>query len=269
MTCDADHEDWWPVRNPFAVRRTATTQTARTVPAPDVVVGMEYLDAPTRFDAGASPLPEVSVQGLDPQLRGRALVPRVCLALAPGVPRPDSVEELLTTVPPGDVAVRRLTFDVRPFRDVLEARGGWNALAQLVRDPSDRIANSVLRAAMDEGAGAATASALERGDLDADVCVVAEGDAVAARRHELGRARLTLTPFIAASERLTRRLAEILGHPRDGAGRRCLEHALADLVADTPLTMLLHPHGDAPACAVPGTWPSESGSSADADRGER
>ncbi len=40
---------------------------------------------------------------------------------------------------PGDAAVRRLTFDVRPFRDVLEARGGWNTLAQLARDPSDRV----------------------------------------------------------------------------------------------------------------------------------
>jgi len=43
---------------------------------------------------------------------------------------------------PGDAAVRRLTFDVRPFRDVLEARGGWNTLAQLVRDPSDRVINT-------------------------------------------------------------------------------------------------------------------------------
>jgi len=247
------------VRNPFAVRRGVTTATTRTVPAPDVMAAMEYLDAPTRLAADPTPVPEVSVQGTDPQLRGRALVPRVCLVLAPGVTRPDSVEELLTCGRPGDAAVRRLTFDVRPFRDVLEARGGWNTLAQLVRDPSDRVINTAFRAAIaDSCNGAAAPSALESGDLDADVCVVGVGDTVGARRrHELGRARLTLTPFMADSERLTRLLAETLRRPRDGAGRRCLERALADLVADAPLTTLLYLHRDAPRCAVPGAWPSE------------
>lgn len=259
------------MRKPFAARRTAVAPTARAVPTPEVMAGMEYLDAPTRFDADAdaSPLPEVSLQGTDPQRGGRALVPRVYLVLAPGVTRPDSVEELLRCARPGDATVHRLTFDVRPFRDVLEARGGWNTLAQLVRDPSDRVVNSELRAAIARERPAADAApALESGDLDADVCVVAEGDSVAARsRHELGRARLTLTPFIVGSERLTRRLAEILGHPGDGAGRRCLEHAVAELVADAPLTTLLALHRDAPSCAVPGVWPSETGSSAGADRG--
>lgn len=255
--CDADHEGtWWPVRNPFSGRRSATVPTPRTVPAPDVMAGMEYLDAQTRLDADTSPRPEVSIQGVDPQLRGRALVPRVSLVLAPGVSPPDSVGELLTRGRPGDAAVRGLTFDIRPYRDVLEARGGWNSLAQLVRDPSDRVANTAFRAAIvEERAGAATAPALESGDLDVDVCVVAEGDTVAARRrHELGRARLTVTPFIAESERLTRRLAEILGHPHDGAGRRSLEHALADRVAGAPLTTLLYLHHGTPRCAVPGAW---------------
>jgi hypothetical protein len=130
-----------------------------------------------------------------------------------------------------------------------------------VRDPSDRVTNAVFRAAVGGPAPEAPhtpgpgGAVLAPGDVDTEVCIVGDGDTVAGRcRHELGLGRLSLTGFLAGSERLTRRLAEALARPRDRATRRCLEHALADAVADAPLAALLGSHGGAPSCAVPGTW---------------
>ena len=239
-------------------RRIATTPSTPPVPAPEVMPGMEYLDLPDPRDAEEL-LPRVAVQGIGPQ-PSLPLVPRVALVVAEGTPRPDSVEELLDGVPAGRARVHRLTFDVRPLRDVLEARLGWNGLAQLVDAPSDTAANAGFRAALaDVPQGAGATPLLEDGDLDADVCLV-DGDdtAVVGGRHELGRARLALTGLLAGSGTLTRRLAETLGRPRDSAGRRCLEETFARLVADAPLDALLLRLRGAPHCAVPGTWPSES-----------
>jgi hypothetical protein len=246
------------VRNPFAVRRTTTTRatsgsSGRGVPGPEVMAGMEYLDTP-RVPAAQTPAPEVAVCGIDPQVPGLPQVPRVQLVVGDGRPSPDSVEELLATARPDDVRVSRLTVDVRGLRDVLESRGGWNLLASLVRDPADRVINAVFRAAIAD-AGTAVGPVLDNGDVDADVCIVGEGDTVAGRRrHELGRARLALTPFLAESERLTRRLAEALARPRDRHVRRCLEQGLADALSDAPLTVLLAQRAGAPYCAVPGAW---------------
>lgn len=241
------------MRNPFAVRRAATrTTAARGVPGPEVMAGMEYLDTPPVATERA-PAPEVAICGIDPQVPGLPAVPRVHLVARDSCDRPDSVDELLHTGAPGDVRVRRLTVDVRGLRDVLESRGGWNLLAALVRDPVDRVTNAVFRAAIAEGAG--STGVLEAGDVDADVCIVGEGDTVAGRcRHELGRARLSVTPFLIESERLTRRLAEALARPRDRGVRRCLEHGLADVLADAPLEVLLSRHAGAPYCSVPGVW---------------
>jgi hypothetical protein len=244
------------VRNPFAARRATTARTtpatsARAVPGPEVMAGMEYLDTP-RVPAERAPAPEVAVCGIDPQVPGLPQVPRVQLVVGDGRPSPDSVDELLASSRPGDVRVSRLTVDVRGLRDVLESRGGWNLLASLVRDPADRVTNAVFRAAI---ADAGTGPVLDNGDVDADVSIVGEGDTVAGRRrHELGRARLALTPFLAESERLTRRLAEALARPRDRGVRRCLEQGLADALADAPLTVLLAQRAGAPHCAVPGAW---------------
>lgn len=254
------------MRSPFTARRTATTTATRPVPAPDVMAGMEYLEHPAGHRAGHDAdreraLPQISVQGTDPQRISRALVPKVGLELEAGEARPDSVSELLGGAP-GACTVGRLTFDVRPLRDVLEARVGWNLVARLVDSPSDRDVMASFRAALAEAA--ADNPLVETGDLDADVSIDggAPGDPggmrIAGRRHELGRARLSLTPFLVDSEQLTRRFAETLGRPRDGAGRRCLEDTLAALVADTPLVALLHAGGDAPRCAVPGSWSAGS-----------
>ncbi len=246
------------MRNPFAARRGTTARTSsgragRGVPGPEVMAGMEYLDTP-RAAADRAPAPEIAVCGIDPQVPGLPQVPRVHLVVGDGHASPDSVDELLVAGRPGDVRVRRLTVDVRGLRDVLESRGGWNLLASLVRDPADRVTNAVFRAAIADS-GAATGRVLENGDVDADVCIVGEGDTVAGRcRHELGRARLALTPFLVESERLTRRLAEALARPRDRGVRRCLEHGLADMVAEAPLSVLLTQHTGAPYCAVPGSW---------------
>lgn len=259
------------MRIPFVRRRTTTRTTApapgttrRAVPGPDVMAGMEYLDTPA-LDAPRPPAPEVAVCGIDPQVPGSPAVPRLHVLVDDEASRPDSVEQLLdlaggNTAGGGDTAVRvrRLTVDVRGLRDVLESRGGWNLLAALVREPSDRVTNAVFRAAMSqpapEGAGPVGA-VLEAGDVDVEVCVVGEGDTVAGRcRRELGRGRLSLTPFLAGSERLTRRLAEALARPRDRAMRRSFEQSLADALADAPLARLLGRHGAAPYCAVPGTW---------------
>jgi hypothetical protein len=220
------------------------------------MAGMEYLDTPSR-EAVRAPAPEVAVCGIDPQVPGSPAVPRLHLVVpdeGPEGTRPDSVEQLLAR--DGDVRVRRLTVDVRGLRDVLESRGGWNLLAALVRDPSDGVTNAVFRAAMSAPDSAGPAGAvLEPGDVDVEVCVVGEGDTVAGRcRRELGRGRLSLTGFLADSERLTRRLAEALARPRDRGTRRCFEHALADVLADAPLSELLGRHGAAPYCTVPGTW---------------
>jgi hypothetical protein len=253
------------VRIPF-VRRTTTTKTTRQpagtttrrVPGPEVMAGMEYLDTPAR-EAVRPPAPEVSVCGIDPQVPGSPSVPRLHVVVGDDAVRPDSVEQLIEQSG-GDVGVRvrRLTVDVRGLRDVLESRGGWNLLAALVRDPADRVTNAVFRAAMaqpvPDGSGPVRA-VLEEGDVDVEVCVVGDGDTVAGRsRRELGRGRLSLTPFLADSERLTRRLAEALARPRDRGMRRCLEQALADVLADAPLPVLLGRHGAAPYCSVPGTW---------------
>jgi hypothetical protein len=220
------------------------------------MAGMEYLDTPSREPVRA-PAPEVAVCGIDPQVPGSPAVPRLHLVVpdeGPEGTRPDSVEQLLAR--DGEVRVRRLTVDVRGLRDVLESRGGWNLLAALVRDPSDSVTNAVFRAAMSAPDSAGPAGAvLEPGDVDVEVCVVGEGDTVAGRcRRELGRGRLSLTGFLADSERLTRRLAEALARPRDRGTRRCFEHALADVLADAPLSELLGRHGAAPYCTVPGTW---------------
>lgn len=245
------------MRNPFAARRTTTVPAPRGVPAHDVMTGMEYLDAPRAEVADRrNAAPDVAVCGIDPQVPGRPTMPKVGLVVRGEGPRPDSVTELLAG-DLGEVVVRRVTVDVRPFRDVLESRGGWNVLAQLVRDPADRVTNDVFRAAVAERPVGAP---FEPGDIDCDVSVVGEGDTVAGRcRHELGRARLSLTPFLAGSERLTRRLAEALARPRDRAVRRCLEHALADAIAEltareSGLTTLLAPPAAAPSCSVPGQW---------------
>lgn len=240
------------MRNPFAVRRTAGIP--RGVPAPDVIAGVEFLETavPGPRDEG----PDVALCGIDPQVPGLPSTSKVGLVLRRRRPRPDSVGELLE----GDsdaVVVRRVTVDVRPFRDVLESRGGWNVLAQLVRDPSDRVTNAVFRATVAERPSLAP---VEAGDVDCDVAIIGVGDTVAGRcRHELGRARLSLTPLLARSERLTRRLAEALARPCDRATRRCLEHALAEAVADLTsgtqgLAPLLSASSDAPWCAVPGEW---------------
>ena len=264
------------MRIPFVRRRATTTSTRRTttspastttpglaagttrrrVPGPEVMAGMEYLDTPAR-EAVRAPAPEVAVCGIDPQVPGSPAVPRLHLVVpdeGPQGTRPDSVEQLLAR--DGDVRVRRLTVDVRGLRDVLESRGGWNLLAALVRDPSDSVTNAVFRAAMSAPDSAGPAGAvLDPGDVDVEVCVVGEGDTVAGRcRRELGRGRLSLTGFLADSERLTRRLAEALARPRDRGTRRCFEHALADVLADAPLSELLGRHGAAPYCTVPGTW---------------
>lgn len=262
------------MRIPFVRRRATTTPeaptspastttpglaagtTRRQVPGPEVMAGMEYLDTP-RSEAVRAPAPEVAVCGIDPQVPGSPAVPRLHLVVpdeGPEGTRPDSVEQLLAR--DGAVRVRRLTVDVRGLRDVLESRGGWNLLAALVRDPSDSVTNAVFRAAMSAPDSAGPAGAvLEAGDVDVEVCVVGEGDTVAGRcRRELGRGRLSLTGFLADSERLTRRLAEALARPRDRGTRRCFEHALADVLADAPLSALLGRHGAAPYCTVPGTW---------------
>ena len=264
------------MRIPFVRRRATTTPKTRTttspastttsglaagttrrqVPGPEVMAGMEYLDTPSR-EAVRAPAPEVAVCGIDPQVPGSPAVPRLHLVVpdeGPEGTRPDSVEQLLAR--DGEVRVRRLTVDVRGLRDVLESRGGWNLLAALVRDPSDSVTNAVFRAAMSAPDSAGPAGAvLEPGDVDVEVCVVGEGDTVAGRcRRELGRGRLSLTGFLADSERLTRRLAEALARPRDRGTRRCFEHALADVLADAPLSELLGRHGAAPYCTVPGTW---------------
>ncbi|PVZ04268.1 hypothetical protein [Actinomycetospora cinnamomea] len=253
------------MRNPFARRRAATTGTAtRTatapgrprpgVPGPEVMAGMEYLDTPRREPA-RPPAPEIAVCGIDPQVPGSPAVPRLHVGFD-GEERPDSVEQLLARA--DAVRVRRLTVDVRGLRDVLESRGGWNLLAALVRDPSDRVTNAVFRAAVGNPApstGGPPGAVLEDGDVDCEVCISGDGDTVAGRcRRELGLGRLSLTGFLAESERLTRRLAEALARPRDRATRRCFEQALADVVADAPLGALLGRHRDAPSCAVPGTW---------------
>ncbi|MDD7930941.1 hypothetical protein [Actinomycetospora straminea] len=232
------------------------TTTARVVPGPEVMVGMEYLDTPAR-EAIRPPAPEVAVCGIDPQVPGTPAVPRLHVVVPGDAPRPDTVGELLDRAGDG-VRVRRLTVDVRGLRDVLESRGGWNLLASLVREPADRVTNAVFRATMarptPEGAGPA-GSLLEDGDVDVEVCIVGEGDTVAGRcRRELGRGRLSLTTFLADSERLTRRLAEALARPRDRGTRRSFEHALADVLADAPLSELLGRHRAAPYCSVPGTW---------------
>lgn len=262
------------MRIPFIRRRATTTgrtttspastttpglaagTTRRQVPGPEVMAGMEYLDTPSR-EAPRAPAPEIAVCGIDPQVPGSPAVPRLHLVVpdeGPEGTRPDSVEQLLD----GDAAVRvrRLTVDVRGLRDVLESRGGWNLLAALVRDPADSVTNAVFRAAMSSSDAPGPAGAvLEQGDVDVEVCVVGEGDTVAGRcRRELGRGRLSLTGFLADSERLTRRLAEALARPRDRGTRRCFEHALADVLADAPLPALLGRHGAAPYCTVPGTW---------------
>ncbi|MHC1563405.1 hypothetical protein ACR9E3_30995 [Actinomycetospora sp. C-140] len=236
------------------------------MPAPDVMAGMEYLDTPAR-EPVRPPAPEVSVCGIDPQVPGSPSVPRLHVVVDEDV-RPDSVEQLLALAGgdgaagadgaaggDGRVRVRRLTVDVRGLRDVLESRGGWNLLAALVREPSDRVTNAVFRAAMSQPAPDGTGAVLEAGDVDVEVCVVGEGDTVAGRcRRELGRGRLSLTPFLAASERLTRRLAEALARPRDRGMRRSFEHALADVLGDADLGAVLGRHGAAPYCSVPGTW---------------
>ncbi|MFC5140764.1 hypothetical protein ACFPK1_21185 [Actinomycetospora rhizophila] len=261
------------MRLPFGRRRTTTsttsggtttpararaTTTARLVPGPDVMIGMEYLDPPAR-ETQRVPAPEVAVCGIDPQVPGTPAVPRLHVVVGDDGPRPDSVSELLDRAGgAGGVRVRRLTVDVRGLRDVLESRGGWNLLAALVREPSDRVTNAVFRATMAgpaaEGAGPVGAL-LEDGDVDVEVCVVGEGDTVAGRcRRELGRGRLSLTTFLAGSERLTRRLAEALARPRDRGTRRCFEQALGDVLADAPLSELLGRHREAPYCSVPGTW---------------
>ncbi|GAA4807676.1 hypothetical protein GCM10023200_51640 [Actinomycetospora chlora] len=252
------------MRIPFVRRRPSTTPagtTTRRVPGPEVMAGMEYLDTPAR-EAVRAPAPEVSVCGIDPQVPGHPSVPRLQVVVegadgTDGTERPDSVEQLIARGGEPGVRVRRLTVDVRGLRDVLESRGGWNLLAALVRDPADRVTNAVFRAAMSQaGEGAGTVGAvLEQGDVDVEVCVVGDGDTVAGRcRRELGRGRLSLTPFLAGSERLTRRLAEALARPRDRGMRRCLEQALADALADAPLSVLLSRHGAAPYCSVPGAW---------------
>ncbi len=255
------------MRNPFAVRRTSSVPAPRGVPAPDVMAGMEFLDTPRPALADRqNAAPDVAVCGIDPQVPGRPTTPKVGLAVrgSSDRPRPDSVAELFA-LGASDVVVRRVTLDVRPFRDVLEARGGWNLLAQLVRDPADRVTNDVFRAAVLESP---PGGPVEGGDVDCDVSIVGEGDTVAGRcRHELGRARLSITPFLAASERLTRRLAEAMARPRDRAVRRCLEHALADAIAEltareSGLPMLLAAPSDAPWCAVPGQWAPAGGTAA-------
>ncbi|MEJ2865005.1 hypothetical protein [Actinomycetospora flava] len=259
------------MRLPFVRRRSTTsttpggattmpraTTTARRVPGPDVMVGMEYLDLPAR-EAPRTPAPEIAVCGIDPQVPGTPAVPRLHVVVGDDGPRPDSVSELLERAGDhGGVRVRRLTVDVRGLRDVLESRGGWNLLAALVREPSDRVTNAVFRATMARPAADGTGpvgAMLEDGDVDVEVCVVGEGDTVAGRcRRELGRGRLSLTTFLAESERLTRRLAEALARPRDRGTRRCFEQALGDVLADAPLAELLGRHGAAPYCSVPGTW---------------
>lgn len=264
------------MRNPFVRRRAATTPAGPSttapraatapgrprpgVPGPEVMAGMEYLDTPAR-ERARPPAPEIAVCGIDPQVPGSAAVPRLSVVVPDGS-RPDSVEQLLARAAQDEtIRVRRLTVDVRGLRDVLESRGGWNLLAAIVRDPSDRVTNAVFRAAVGGPAPEAPhtpgpgGAVLEPGDVDCEVCIVGDGDTVAERcRHELGLGRLSLTGFLAGSERLTRRLAEALARPRDRATRRCFEHALADVVADAPLAALLGRHGGAPSCAVPGTW---------------
>ena len=243
------------MRNPFAARRPARVPAPRSVP--DVMAGMEYLDVPRRGPADHRvEAPDVAICGIDPQVPGRPATPKVGIALRGDTPRPDSVAELLASGGDG-LVVRRVTVDVRPFRDVLESRGGWNVLAQLVRDPADRVTNDVFRAAVCERP---RGGPIAEGDVDCEVSVVGEGDTVAGRcRHELGHGRLALTPFLAGSERLTRRLAEALARPRDRAVRRCREHALADAIAEladheSGLATLLAPPPGAPWCAVPGQW---------------
>ena len=261
------------MRNPFVRRRAATTPAGPSatatraatapgrprpgVPGPEVMAGMEYLDTPAR-ERARPPAPEIAVCGIDPQVPGSPAVPRLHVVLggAADAARPDNVEQLLAQADEGDIRVSRLTVDVRGLRDVLESRGGWNLLAALVRDPSDRVTNAVFRASVaSPGAAGTVGAVLEDGDVDCEVCVVGDGDTVAGRcRRELGRGRLSLTGFLAESERLTRRMAEALARPRDRATRRCFEQALADAIADAPLHALLGRHGAAPYCSVPGTW---------------
>lgn len=215
---------------------------ARAQPAAD-------LDRPRRREKGPRD-PEVSVCGIDPRVVIAPAVPTLHLVAADGARCPRSMAELLapggtgSAVPAprdGEVAaglrVRRLTVDVRHLSGVLDRRGGANLLAQIVRDPSDRVANAVFRAAMrtpsrSDGADGA--------DTDCEVLVGGEGDSVAGRsRVDLGRARMMLLALLTEGERATRRLAEALARPRDHGIRHSLEATLAARVAELPLDALL------------------------------
>ncbi|MEJ2868954.1 hypothetical protein WCD74_14370 [Actinomycetospora sp. OC33-EN08] len=243
------------MRNPLAVlapRRFGSAPTGvdssphvpapRHVPAPDVLAGVEFLQHSCTGE-GEDHAPEVSVRGIDPRNDRGPAAASVHLAARTDGPCPDTVEELLATVRPGDFRLRRLTFDVRTLDEVLDARGGRTVLEQLVAAPADRVTNAVFRASVGSD---------PTGDLDCDVRLVGEGDSVAGRcRVDLGRARLTITPLLTSSERLARRLAEARARPRDRAVRRCLEHALACELTALALPDLIGVHPDAPACAVP------------------
>lgn len=241
------------MRNPLAVltRRRASPASSsgpatRRVPSAEVLPAVEFLEHGCGGEGDAR-APEVSVRGIDPRNDRGPGMASVQLAARPDGPAVHTVEELLELACPGDFRLQRLTFDVRALDEVLAARGGRAVLDQLVAAPNDRVTNAVFRAAVH-----GPVAAEERGDLECAVRIVGDGDSVAGRcRVDLGRCRVTITPLLTGSERLARRLAEARARPRDRAVRRCLEHALAVELTSTPLSELLAPHPEAPACDVP------------------
>lgn len=229
------------MRKPFDVR-PPRRRTAVAVPAPRGAA--EARAAPGGAVPG--PPPEVSVLGLDPRTDQPPPVAAVHLTAHPGGPCPRSVVELLEA--PGCFAVCHLAFDVRRVEAVLAVRGGRTLLEQLVARPADRVTNAVFRAAV---AGDAAEDRGPAGDLDCEVRIVGEGDAVAGRcRVGLGRGRLAVMTLLTGSERAVRRLAEARAHPGDRAVRRRLERCLAEDLTTMPLRGLVAPTPGPPSCRV-------------------
>ena len=260
--------------------------------------GSAGIDGPWRREPDRRP-PEVSVCGIDPRGLAAPVTPTLHLVAADGIPRPRSVAELLGppaasvrpagppagpaadpaadpgadplvaepsgVVPADGLRVRRLGVDVRLLARVLERRGGANLLAQIVRDPTDRVANAVFRAAMRTPSRGDGPEGRDGADTE---CVVRVDDPGGSRgRIDLGQARMTLLALLTEGERATRRLAEALARPRDRGLRRGLEEMLAARVAELPVRVLLRPA--APAPGPGGSGPAGSGGVDDQDVGLR